>query len=841
MNRKNYNKKRVRLLSCGGRKVNKFSGVIPEPNFSQYTSLKYPTYQNSGLKLSTQVSGSGGNNSGGNNSFGKVADKVTAVAGAVSDIANISINNAKINNREDLKQQALNLENTQFNGDNDSLMAQYKSTVFMPERYSFKDFRNTSFLKDAGSALQAGVSGSTAGLQVGGPIGAIIGGVIGTGSSIIGSLIGRNKAKRASEKMEERAEEANTQARFNFSNAVENTSMDTLDRMMQNEYHSVAYGGPINMEYSGIMSPFGNRFDNGGIMNSEFNNGITKINTGDTHENNPYEGVQVGVDPEGIPNLLEEGEVEWNNYVFSDRLKVPKAIRKKYKLRGTTFAESAEEAQKESEERPYDSISRRGKDFLLGVLAESQEEVRASKLGAGVPPNQMEGINIAAFGGRVANKFAGDMWYSNKKSNMHLNSDPIILNEDNTVNWDSTYANGSEFMKLREYFIENWDKEEFKDTKNKYLKRLSEANNNKDYSKLSKDDFKKITSDRKWGAGHELFKAMQESGSNNTPQTPTNLKPADSPEIRRFIRNGIGEKATLVNDYYENNNTGYNWEDTNRVKIVNDQPQIVTKNGKIYHDYYYDRIPEPEAPKEITPKEVEPIKDNWYRKFPIYASAVSVFNDMIGGNNPDYSNANYLEQAINNGRREIGYRPIGNYLTYRPFDTDYAINKLNASNASARRNVMNTSGGNRAAAMAGILAADYNYGNSVGDLYRQALEYNRDQEQKVEDFNRATNMANSEMGLKTDMFNAENLMKQASMYDAVAKMRQDIYNANRAEKIANLSNFVQSIGDLGKEDYAKEQLRWTTEKGAFKGIGTEEKIKALGGKIKRKRKKGVTI
>lgn len=840
MNRKNYNKKRVRLFSCGGRKVNKFSGVIPKPDFSQYTSLKYPTYQNSGLKLSTQVSGSGGNNSGGNNSFGKVADKVTAVAGAVSDIANTSINNAKINNREDLKQQALNLENTQFNGDNDSLMAQYKSTVFMPEQYSFKDFRNTSFLKDAGSALQAGVSGSTAGLQVGGPIGAIIGGVIGTGSSIIGSLIGRNKAKKAAEKMEKRAEEANTQARFNFSNAVENTSMDTLDRMMQNEYHSVAYGGPINMEYSGIMSPFGNRFDNGGIMNSEFNNGITKINTGDTHENNPYEGVQVGVDPEGIPNLLEEGEVEWNNYVFSDRLKVPKAIRKKYKLRGTTFAESAEEAQKESEERPYDSISRRGKDFLLGVLAESQEEVRASKLGAGVPPNQMEGINIAAFGGRVANKFAGDMWYDNKASDKHLNTEPIVLNSDGTVNWDKTYKNGSTFMKLKQYFIDNWDNEEFKKIKGAYLKRLSEANNNKDYSKLSKDDFKKITSDKKWGAGHELFKALQES-NNSTPQTPTSTEPTNNYEVRRFIRNGIGEQATLVNDYYENNNTGYTWEDTNRVKIVNDQPQIVTKDNKIYHDYYYDRIPEPEAPKEITPKEVEPIKDNWYRKFPIYAGAVSVFNDMIGGNNPDYSNANYLEQAINNGRREIGYRPIGNYLTYRPFDTDYAINKLNASNASARRNVMNTSGGNRAAAMAGILAADYNYGNSVGDLYRQALEYNRDQEQKVEDFNRATNMANSEMGLKTDMFNAENLMKQASMYDAVAKMRQDIYNANRAEKIANLSNFVQSIGDLGKEDYAKEQLRWTTEKGAFKGIGTEEKIKALGGKIKRKRKKGVTI
>ena len=39
--------------------------------------------------------------------------------------------------------------------------------------------------------------------------------------------------------------------------------------------------------------------------NTTFNNGITYINNGDTHENNAYEGVQIGTDNEGVPNLVE--------------------------------------------------------------------------------------------------------------------------------------------------------------------------------------------------------------------------------------------------------------------------------------------------------------------------------------------------------------------------------------------------------------------------------------------------------------------------------------------------------------------------------------------------------
>ena len=97
----------------------------------------------------------------------------------------------------------------------------------------------------------------------------------------------------------------------------------------------------------------------GGWLNThggDFNNGVTIIDEGGTHEQNPNEGVQIGVDQQGVPNLVEQGEVIYNDYVFSNRIKLPESIKKKYKLKGDTFADAAKYAQLESQERPNDPI-----------------------------------------------------------------------------------------------------------------------------------------------------------------------------------------------------------------------------------------------------------------------------------------------------------------------------------------------------------------------------------------------------------------------------------------------------------------------------------------------------
>ena len=125
-------------------------------------------------------------------------------------------------------------------------------------------------------------------------------------------------------------------------------------------------------------------FTNGGI----WSNGLTFIGNGGTHEENPFEGVPMGIAPDGIPNLVEEKEVVWtndeeNSYVFSDRLKVSKKMLDKYmlpsKYEGKSYAEVAKELSKESEERPNDPISKKGLEDSMTKLQQAQEEYKAIK------------------------------------------------------------------------------------------------------------------------------------------------------------------------------------------------------------------------------------------------------------------------------------------------------------------------------------------------------------------------------------------------------------------------------------------------------------------------------
>lgn len=128
--------------------------------------------------------------------------------------------------------------------------------------------------------------------------------------------------------------------------------------------------------------PFINLKAGGGLLSKYPNDDYTEINSGGTHEENPYDGVQSGVDEQGVPNLLEEGEVVYDDYVFSNRLVVPSEVRNKYKLRGNkelTFADAAKQVHKESEERPNDPISANGLEVMMYNLAMEQEMIRNKK------------------------------------------------------------------------------------------------------------------------------------------------------------------------------------------------------------------------------------------------------------------------------------------------------------------------------------------------------------------------------------------------------------------------------------------------------------------------------
>lgn len=222
-------------------------------------------------------------------------------------------------------------------------------------------------------------------------------------------------------------------------------------------------------------------------------------------------------------------------------------------------------------------------------------------------------------------------------------------------------------------------------------------------------------------------------------------------------------------------------------------------------------------------------KLTWLRYAPVVGAAIGLGQNLFS--RPDYTSADTILEAANQvgNYTPVGYTPIGNYLQYRPFDRNFYLNKLNAQAGATRRAIMNTTSPSRNAA---LLAADYNAQGRLGDLARQAEEYNLAQRQAVETFNRGTNMANAEMGLKAAMANQEAALKaRSSRLSGVAQamaVRDAVDNRRSASMSANLTNLFDSLGSIGKEEFTKDMIKknpallydWI---GKYKGLGDKSK------------------
>lgn len=470
------------------------------------------------------------------------------------------------------------------------------------------------------------------------------------------------KAKKKTAQLNLQRDNARSAALNNLSDGADTIENNIMNNLLANY---AAFGGVLNNRNSNPLSPFGNKFAYGG----DFSNGVTVIDNGGTHEENPNEGVQMGIDQQGNPNLVEEGEVVFNDYVFSNRIKVPKDVKESYKLKGgkqTTFADAAKKAQKESEERPNDPISQRGLFDIMGKLANAQENERSV----------MES--------RKSNKF----------------------------------DNGGNISKIK-----------------------NEA-----------------------------------------------INPI-----------GINKVIPTYNDFVKNNPYGtFDYLNSNTNSNNDNQSNM-----------------------------------SWLRYAPVVGSGLSVLSDSLGvTNKPDYTNSDMVRNSVNN-LPNINYTPIGNYLTYKPLDREFYINKLNAQSGATRRAIVSQSGSNRASATAGLLAADYNAQSQLGNLARQAEEYNQAQRAQVEQFNRGTNQANSEMDMKAQLANQSNreLILRARM--AEAQMRDQIESRAGAAKSSNLSTFFNNLGNVGIDEANRADRDFLIRSGVFGTLPTNNK-KAKGGKLKKR-------
>ena len=97
-----------------------------------------------------------------------------------------------------------------------------------------------------------------------------------------------------------------------------------------------------------------------------------RINEGGSHEENPNGGVQMGVDPQGIPNMVEEDETVYDDYVFSDNITVDEEMQEKHNLPkwsvGKLYSKVVDRLVDEASERGNDVISNSGLEVMLGRM-----------------------------------------------------------------------------------------------------------------------------------------------------------------------------------------------------------------------------------------------------------------------------------------------------------------------------------------------------------------------------------------------------------------------------------------------------------------------------------------
>ena len=194
---------------------------------------------------------------------------------------------------------------------------------------------------------------------IGGALGQLISGPLNVTMLGIGSAVQDKQLDKLNARYKGLANQAMTNNLTTFNNTLHDSTGMIAD---QAALSLKAYGGPLGY--------FWNTFDNG----------VKVIKEGGTHEENPHEGVQQGIAPDGFPNLVEEGEVIFNNYVFSKRLKLSEKDKELFKLKGDiSFADAALQISKESEERPNDSISKNGLKDSMMKLQYLQESLKAKK------------------------------------------------------------------------------------------------------------------------------------------------------------------------------------------------------------------------------------------------------------------------------------------------------------------------------------------------------------------------------------------------------------------------------------------------------------------------------
>ena len=725
------------------------------------------------------ASGSVGIQPTGGSSGGFNMGSIGGIGSSVGTIVNAGLSNAQIADTS-AQEEGIKAQKNMVVGasSNDELMSEWGSWNKSKDDYTWKDVRGGSTGQRITNTIGAAGQGAAAGASVGGPIGAIVGGVAGLGSSLVGWLTGNRKAKKKAKKLNQQAKEANERAMSSFELRADNIDKQNDFNLSANysAFGGVLGGGAIDYELAtkalnnkqlDAMSKFRmpsmpnslevpefgvDYFAKGGNLGSNIQNAIAPAQeqTLTVSPMNTFKdggGIHIKKANRGKFTKYCGGKVTSACIAKGKRSSSP-AVRKR-----ATFAANARKWHADGGYMGYSYDENYAPIGTLYTGAYDSLTTHPDALTNGGVFS--DGVTVVGEGGsHEENPLTG------VPMGVAPDGQPNLVEEGEVIFNDYVFSNrlhpSEELLKsvnLSSKYRDN--------TFASIAEKINKEPKERPYDPIARRGL--LANMSKLMQAQEEVKAIKEAKT----------------EGRQFAYGGDTDwDPTLLDD------SPFTWED------------YVAAQG--------DADTEPNDAQPSSTR--KGIGLDALRYAPALGAGVGVMSDLFGWTNkPDYSNADMIVDAVS-GLPTIEAEPIGNYLSYNPFDRDFYINKLNQQSSATRRALQNTSGGNRLNAQAGILAADYNYGQNLGDLARQAEEYNLAQRERVEAFNRDTNQYNSESALRAAGMNQQNREMQLRAIMQAAGMREEAGARSSAAKSANLTNFFDSLGDIGREEFSRNMI-----------------------------------
>lgn len=773
------------------------------------------------------ASGSVGIQPTGGSSGGFNMGSIGGIGSSVGTIVNAGISNAQIADtsgvEEGIKSQK---QMTVGASSNDELLNEWSSWNRAKDDYTWKEVRGGSNGQRAMNTISATASGAATGASVGGPVGAIVGGVVGLGSSLAGWFTGNRKAKKKAKKLNKQAKEANEKALSSFETRAENIDTQSDLNMLANysAFGGVLGGGAIDYELatkalnnkqldamskfrmpsmpnSFEVSEFGvDYFAKGGNLSRDKDYGSKKkpypMVPADDFAG-PHRSYPIPTKANARDALRLAG-LHGNESVRRKVLAKYPSLKKAYG--GMLFADGG---------GIHIKKKNRGKftEYCGGKVTEAC--IRRGKNSSNPTTRKRATFADNARGWNHAD--GGYMGYSYDENYAPIGTLYTGAYDSLTTHPDAL-TNGGVFSDGVTVVGEGGSHEENPLTGVPMGVAPDGQPNLVEEGEVIFNDY--VFSNR-LHPSEELLKSVN-LPSKYKDNTFASIAEKINKEPKERPYDPIAKRGLLANM----SKLMQAQEEVKAIKEAKTEGRQFAYGGDTDWDptllddspFTWENYVAAQGDADIMPNDIQPsstrrgIGLDALRYVPALGAGVGVMSDLFGWTNkPDYSNADMIVDAVS-GLPTIEAKPLGNYLRYNPLDRDFYINKLNAQTGATRRALQNTSGGNRASAQAGILAADYNYGQNMGNLARQAEEYNLAQRERVEAFNRGTDQYNSEAALRAAGMNQQNREMQLRAIMQAAGMRESTKTIADEARSANLTNFLDSLGGIGQEEFMRNMI-----------------------------------